>query len=145
MTNFRVKAGDWQPIAANPFCSEFAVRVTGDIESKLNEGMFSVFLDNLRPGDGIRIISFEDDAWVRVCEIAQLIITHVGIDSVQFHRIGEISKVPEAKPVIDEQDDAMLHVKRGFAGEFLVNDDAGNTLETFKSKKAAEDYVQGAM
>lgn len=138
---YRIKAQDIAMADAMPFCQHHEVRVRIPLAEALSSEM--LFLDvrsNLRPGDRVYVTYFDDGV---PAEEAELRILSSSATGVTFGIKGEIQRYTVDAQVETSPDEtvAELLVKRGRPGEFKVEDPAGNTLEIFKTKAAAQEYA----
>lgn len=124
-----------------PFNQHWDARVpvpiadVGDVGKALHSAFAS-----LRPGDRVDIASFADRAWTNAVEFATFRVTSLDDDVIKVIQIGDTVKVPKAKPASAKPADDQLEVVTVKGGAFEVRDGKGNTLETFVSRKQAEDF-----
>lgn len=141
---YRAREHDLCDVSTSPWNNHWELRASDRIEKILaDEGFFLSIRHLLKAGDLINITAFIGSS-ERVKDIAEVRIVQVHDDSVDFIMIGDIITIPEDGEEEDAAEPLELSIKKGHRGAFLVQDQAGNTLDQFKSEQAAQDYMAAA-
>ena len=131
----RLKNGDLAMCDAMPFGQHFEARTTHPVEQCLHPDFFMNVRTNLRAGDRINVVRYDNDTWKRVLEVIEgvrvVYVDNMGVELLPTFAAVKLDKPGEEGIVID----------RGFKNQFVIRVD-GATHATRNTVVEAEEYAQ---
>lgn len=143
----RLKPADLCMAEAMPFQQHHECRVAESLAEALGHDFFGNVRANLRPGDLVTVVGYEDDSWARVAQVAALRIVESG-ETVRYHLVGGIEDVAaaeaagETEPVAHYSDGTWTVARRGNA-KWCVLDGDGVVKAEGLDKKTADAVADG--
>lgn len=135
MNDFRCKNGDLAIISESPFHSHWSARTAHPVEKCLHPRFFLNQRTQLRAGDTVDIIRYENDTWQRVLEVIRcLTVVHADNAGVELMVYFDVKK-------LDQPGEKGIVVARGFAGQFVIRVD-GATHATRNTVVEAREYAE---
>lgn len=113
----RLKPGDLAMSEAMPFGQHYEARTVYPVEQCMAPDFFMNVRSNLRAGDRINLVRYDNDTWGRVLEVIE------GIRIVHVDNIGVELMQTFAPVKLDQPGEAGIVVARGFAGKFVIRVD----------------------
>lgn len=136
LPNRRLKNGDLAMADAMPFGQHFEARTVYPVDQCLNSDFFMNVRSNLRAGDRVNIVRYDNDTWRQVLEVIEgvrvISVDNLGVELMATFAPVKLNKPGEEGIVID----------RGFKGQFVIRVD-GDTHASRNTVVEAEEYAQG--
>lgn len=141
MNDHRAKPSDLCMMDARPFMQGWCYRTTLPIRDVLHDQFFMPVGTMLRCGDSITIGRFTAYDGEMI-ESADVSVLASGATGVRVALKGDIRTFDlPAKPEPAPMTERVYSAAKEFGGGFLVKDDLGNVIDSFKTKKDAEAFA----
>ena len=147
---FSITIQDLALANAMPFQSHYEVRVDRPLDDLDLDDLFMKVQENLRVGDKVTICAFADRSWQQLMAVGTVRVVSMrqevpgGPHRIRSVWTGEIQNMPEVTaPKVAAIREAKLMLKKEFTGGYSVQDEKGAILDHFKTKREAENYIEG--
>lgn len=142
--NFRLSPKNLCMSDGMPFQQHHEAQIFGrDLNDVLTEELLLNVRSNIKAGDEIMVCGYADQSANRLTQFARLRVYSSGKDGVKFVVDGEVTGIPfaEDEPV-PVKPESKLEVVRAFHCFNVMDKSKNAVIESFKTKKEAEDWLQ---